>query len=500
MSAQRGVCGIETGGLIVDQVWSRDDSPVVVTADLSVASLTIMPGVVVDFAGNYQVTVNGIIRAVGTSEFPVVLKPAEDNTEGWQGIHFENTTPGSEFEWCHIEGAQNSAVHLVRSHPTFRNCTFAANGSDDSGGAIHAELVDGDLTIADCDFLGNSAEISGGAIWASLETGTLFVTDCNFTDNVANPDPVKRNTPAGAVLVRGNSRFIRSTFTGNQVHAYTIVARFGVYTKGGAMWTEQGHCEITACTFLDNACSMTAHRFTPDISYAYGGAVYLESGSMTLQNSLLARNTLSAENRRSYKGSALFVNTGDCSIVNCTFADNTSAEAIHNDAGTVSLMNSILYLNGDHVTQISGPAMASYSDIQGGFDGENIIDFNPVFDLDYRILPGSPAIDTGNPDPEYNDTHFPPSLGTERNDMGSLGGPSASSWLEAPDQPPKEVLEVELGTFVRWPDRTGVYLEWAVDVNGPWQPYDGDLLTVGTSKVALVEESEPRHFFRLVKK
>lgn len=42
----------------------------------------------------------------------------------------------------------------------------------------------------------------------------------------------------------------------------------------------------------------------------------------------------------------------------------------------------------------------------------------------YHLQPGSPAIDSGDPDVSFNDKNFGPSLGADRNDMGVYGGPS----------------------------------------------------------------------------
>lgn len=42
---------------------------------------------------------------------------------------------------------------------------------------------------------------------------------------------------------------------------------------------------------------------------------------------------------------------------------------------------------------------------------------------DYHLLPGSAAIDAGDPAEAGFDKNFPPSLGTERNDLGAYGGP-----------------------------------------------------------------------------
>ena len=77
------------------------------------------------------------------------------------------------------------------------------------------------------------------------------------------------------------------------------------------------------------------------------------------------------------------------------------------------------------------------------------IGFNPVFtglgctDNDLNIAPGSPAIDSGNPDSIYNDVCIPPSQGTVRNDMGALGGPGACGSGD-PMLPGEETLAVSL--------------------------------------------------------
>ncbi|WPD22906.1 MAG: right-handed parallel beta-helix repeat-containing protein [Candidatus Electrothrix scaldis] len=42
---------------------------------------------------------------------------------------------------------------------------------------------------------------------------------------------------------------------------------------------------------------------------------------------------------------------------------------------------------------------------------------------DYHLRPGSPAIDSGDPDVTFNDKNFGPSLGADINDMGAYGGP-----------------------------------------------------------------------------
>ncbi|MGA1824109.1 MAG: right-handed parallel beta-helix repeat-containing protein [bacterium] len=72
---------------------------------------------------------------------------------------------------------------------------------------------------------------------------------------------------------------------------------------------------------------------------------------------------------------------------------------------------------------------------------------NPLFvskDNDnYHIRPTSPAIDRGDPLPKYNDIHFPPSLGSERNDLGAYGGPFTFSEKRGPNASPIAVVKTE---------------------------------------------------------
>jgi hypothetical protein len=88
-----------------------------------------------------------------------------------------------------------------------------------------------------------------------------------------------------------------------------------------------------------------------------------------------------------------------------------------------------------NATELSGTMNITYSNVRDSVGGEGNINLQPAFagtgctTDDLRIVAGSPAIDAGNPDPQFNDVCFPPSLGTVRNDMGAFGGPGACPWV-----------------------------------------------------------------------
>ncbi len=487
-------CSESLGGYVINRTVS---GVLCVTNDLWLSNVTAMPGTTFLLNTNATLHVLGPIHFVGTSNAPVILVPSTGNADGWQSLVFENTACGSELEFVRLEGAKNSALTLIRSTALIRNCIFT-NNCGPNGGAINVSLTSGDLIITNCIFASNYSVYDGGAFWGNMGTGKVHFARCTFIGNSANYQFLTRDSVGGAICLQGSGEFTRCDFRMNEVHAYTIYSHNGIRTFGGAMWSS-GSVTLTACNFISNACAMTAHVYTPDPSFAYGAALFLASGSLLVSNSLFADNWLSAQNGHIYNGSAVYVSQGSFAAINCTFADNKSAAAIHNEGGSVDMCNSIAYFNFDHITQISGSAAVAYSDIQAGYSGLGNIDINPVWDPNYRVLPGSLCIDGGDPASQFNDVAFPPSLGTARCDQGYLGGPGAGLWLDVPFTGPQEMFKLDLGNVVIWTDRPNTTLECAADPNGSWDPYTGDILSLGSRRAVVMDTAAPRKFFRLVK-
>jgi parallel beta-helix repeat protein len=376
------------------------------------------------------------------------------------------------------EGNYGGAMYNLNSNPILTDCTFTANSAD-YGGGVYNESSNTSLT--NCTFIGNSAD-SGGAIYNYNSNPTL--TGCAFTDNSAqNHSGAIRNFNSNALLT--NCTFIENEAStdggaiGNSQSSPTLTGC--TFTEnyagnhGGAVFNNAGTPVLTECTFTDNTAFagagianqnsnaiITDCTFTLNASEEYGaainnndsspqitrcmffrnlagdfggGAVCNWSGSPTIRNCLFSTN-VSIE-----RGGAVMNNRSSLILFNCTFVLNTAgagnAVGFYSYQGdtpsSMQATNCIFWDGGDEISD-SGegewqPSTISitYSDIQGGWDGDGNIDADPLFvDVgmdDCRLLAVSPCIDAGDPAyvpvPDETDLDGNPRVVNGRIDMGA---------------------------------------------------------------------------------
>ena len=159
---------------------------------------------------------------------------------------------------------------------------------------------------------------------------------------------------AGDVVVRGN-------------HVYS--ARLGIALSGAAATVERN--ELHHCTDRGIAIAYTS--------------------SVTLVNNLVYT---------CMEGIAILDNSS-ARIVNNTVADNQIGIKVQS-GDLVTMVNSIAWSNGTALTVSAGSAISvAYSNVEGGWPGEENVDANPLFRApqrhSYRLLEDSPCVDTGTP-------------------------------------------------------------------------------------------------------
>ena len=92
----------------VSGTWTVAGSPYLIQASIMIpndSTLTIEPGVTVNFQGTYKMYVQGRVIAIGTATDTIIFTAA-NTTDGWRGIRFENTpvtNDSSKFKYCKLQ-------------------------------------------------------------------------------------------------------------------------------------------------------------------------------------------------------------------------------------------------------------------------------------------------------------------------------------------------------------------------------------------------------------
>ena len=180
-----------------------------------------------------------------------------------------------------------------------------------------------------------------------------------------------------------------------------------------------------------------------------GGICCRHSSNVTLVNVIVSGNSATG-----YAGGVCLRGNSNPSLINVTVTGNSagsySGGIYSGNSSHPVLTNTILWNNPPVEIYLESSSLmtATYSDIQDGWVGSGNIDADPLF-VDttsgaYHLQIGSPGIDAGNPESDYDDIEDPsnpgfalwPALGTLRNDMGAYGGnPGVLSLLAVDDAP-----------------------------------------------------------------
>jgi hypothetical protein len=162
--------------------------------------------------------------------------------------------------------------------------------------------------------------------------------------------------------------------------------------------------------------NMVAKNILLQNSANYGGAVEIH-GALTLSKCVVTGNTAEY-------GAGVYIVQTNMDFVSVSIVSNSASlygGGVSQSIGFANYVNSILWANTpDQVyNSVSANSYVFYSDIQDTlWPGIGNISDDPMFVNpslnDYRLQWGSPCIDTGNPDPQYNDPD-----GT-RADMGAF--------------------------------------------------------------------------------
>ena len=284
-------------------------------------------------------------------------------------------------------GISNSTDEFGTLTVTIRSTTVSGNSAGgvvaNGGGVIFGGSIQ--VTITDCT-------VSGNSFWGGIHaTGltNLFVTDSTISGNSASagfPD----GDSGGAIYGAGTVRVENSTISGNSAA-----------TSGGGIYG--GVIEIVNSTISGNSAGTS------------GGGIYNFPYSLNVANSTITGNSAPSGggiyNKRPPVGDSVV------EISNTILNAGALGENILNDGGIISSLGYNLssddgggYLTGPGDQINTDPLLGPLQD-NGG----------PTFT--HALLPGSPAIDAGDPNfhsPPLNDQRGCPRVINGRIDIGSF--------------------------------------------------------------------------------
>ena len=298
-----------------------------------------------------------------------------------------------------VFGDFGGGVYCLESSPSIQNCIFTLNEASSSGGAIYAE--GSTLRISDCTFTANDSGL-GGAVSLHECDGAQIIR------SLFNLNVVEMPGTAGALSVFGAGlvEISECEFTSNSafIAAAVFVGEADLLVKGCLFDSNSDAFSGGALTVFDANVEVIESHFRSNEA-TIGGAVLVDVGADVLLEKTLIHDTTGS------LGGAIHGSAGDATLVieNCTLTGITStggairtAEPAAGATGVdVTMLNCIVWECGAEPLQIESTATVEYSDVEGGAVGLGNFDLDPEFlDAtidDFRLLPDSPCIDTGDP-------------------------------------------------------------------------------------------------------
>lgn len=371
----------------VSGVWTLAGSPYNVQGNIHINNantLTIEPGVVVNFQGPYRLRVYGRLMAVGTIADSIVFTASGSNNP-WEGIIFDSTPPTndtSKIIYCKLQYGRSGNNYL-------------------HGGAIHFWNVS-KVVVSNCTITKCVAQEKGGAIYCGQNSSPI-ITYNTITNDTARFNP---EGCGGGIAIDGGSPVIS-----NNIIAYNNASH-----NGGGIY------------FNYNSTPIIKNNIISNNTASDGGGIYISN----ISNAKISNNVI-ANNTATNGGGIYSTNDNQSALINNTIVNNSADVGggfYSNEASTPVFTNCILWGNtsitsGNQVFLFDTSSVPNfyYCNVQDGVEAfelngnsysgsyQNSIDTLPLFVLpstgsgdgfnglsaDWKLQSGSPCIDSGSP-------------------------------------------------------------------------------------------------------
>ena len=316
----------------VSGTWTLAGSPYLINGSIQIPNgqtLTIEPGVTVNFQGSYKLYVQGRILAIGTVGDTITFT-ASDTTTGWKGIRFDNTpttNDSSKFFYCKVQYGR-------------------VNDTDYNGGAFYFNNFSKTI-ISYCSISFNYASNYGGGIYC-FNSNPIIINNSIYNNS---------NLYDGGGIYCDNSSPILNN---NNIFNNRAVYGGGIYCDGGNL-------------IISNNIILNNYAYSDFSNGCYGGGIYCTGCVAKITN-----NTMS--NNFSYSGGGIYCSSGEYEIINNRISNNSgrfgggvscsgysliiSNNTISNN--TASYYGGGIYCSANEITVISNNIVFNNTALYGG--------------------------------------------------------------------------------------------------------------------------------------
>ena len=297
------VIEIDQGGSITGNTAREGGAIYAETGTVSVSKTAenVSPAI----TGNTATTGNGGAIHVGTGSVSVSGGSVSSNKaeNGLGGAIYANAasvTVSGTAEVKSNNAKEGGAVYAVSGAVEVSGGAVDNNtASTGNGGAIYAGS--GHVTLSGGSVSGNRATAgSGGAVYAGI--GNVTVSGGSMTNNTAKTD-------GGAVCANSGSITVSVPDGGT---AETIQGNTATTGKGGALYADSGAVSITGTTLTGNTAGSD------------GGAVYAGTGAVTLTDSVFGGATATDGNTAGGSGGAIYAGSGNVTVSGGSMQNNNA--------------------------------------------------------------------------------------------------------------------------------------------------------------------------------